>query len=74
MKYSDNDLRNVIALCEQNENSEIAKHLENRCKKALAYRDIFIRITKNEKQFLSLQHDEDMDKDAVDTLTRIIGR
>lgn len=46
MKYTDEDLKNLIALCEQEADRDfLYKHLENRCKKALAYRDRSIRIT-----------------------------
>lgn len=74
MEYTDNDLKNIIALCEQGEESDIATNLANRCKRALAYRDVTIRITKKEKQFLSSLYDEDMDKDAMDTINRITGK
>lgn len=74
MKYTENDLKNIIALCEQDEDdSKIAKNLADRCRKALAYRDITIRLTKNDYQYLRLQYDEDMDKDALFTLNKIMG-
>lgn len=51
-KYTDNDLKNIIALCEQDEDeSKVAKSLVNRCRKALAYRDVAIRLKKNRYRF-----------------------
>lgn len=74
MKYCENDLKNIIALCEQDEgNSKVAKNLAERCKKALAYKDVSLRLTKNDKQYLRLQHDPDMDEDALATLNKILG-
>ena len=73
-KYTDNDLTNIIALCEQDEEeSEIAQRLANRCRKALAYRDISIRLTKTDIDFLKTKYDNDMDEDAKTTLTKIMG-
>ena len=73
MKYTENDLKNIIALCEQDEtDSNIAKNLSKRCEKALAYRDVSIRLTKHDKIFLESQYDEDMDADAKKTLDHII--
>ena len=73
-KYTDNDLKNIIALCEQDENeSKVAKNLANRCRKALAYRDVSIRLTKTDTNFLRLKYDEDMDEDAMFTLNKIMG-
>lgn len=74
MKYTDNDLKNIIALCEQDEDdSKIAKRLVDRCRKALAYRDISIRLTKTDVDFLKLKYDEDMDESAMFTLNKIMG-
>ena len=73
-KYTDNDLKNIIALCEQDEEEfGIAQRLANRCRKALAYRDISIRLTKTDIDFLKTKYDNDMDEDAKATLTKIIG-
>lgn len=74
MKYTDNDLKNIIALCEQDEDdSKIAKRLADRCRKALAYRDISIRLTKTDVDFLKLKYDDDMDESAMFTLNKIMG-
>lgn len=73
-KYTDNDLKNIIALCEQDEDeSKVAKRLANRCRKALAYRDISIRLTKTDVKFLKLKYDVDMDESAMFTLNKIMG-
>jgi len=73
-KYTDNDLKNIIALCEQDEEeSERAQRLANRCRKALAYRDVSIRLTKADVDFLKTKYDNDMDEDAMFTLNRIMG-
>lgn len=73
-KYTDNDLKNIIALCEQDEDeSRIAKRLADRCRKALAYKDISIRLTKIDTDFLKLKYDEDMDENAMLTLNKIMG-
>lgn len=75
MKYSDNDLENVIALCEQDETAgPVAQKLEERCKRALAYRDVGIRFTERDRQFLSTLYDEEMDKDALTTLKKILEK
>lgn len=74
MKYTDNDLKNIIALCEQDEDdSKIAKRLADRCRKALAYRDISIRLTKTDVDFLKLKYDDAMDESAMFTLNKIMG-
>lgn len=70
MKYSDEDLKNIIALCDQ-ENSELSKKLKKRCEKSLAYREMSLRISKIEKQFLQDQFDENMDESAKATLNKI---
>lgn len=72
MKYTDNDFENIIALCELDEN-EAAKSLGERCKKALAYKDISIRITERDKKFLSAFHSSDADLDVLPTLNKIMG-
>lgn len=73
-KYTDNDLKNIIALCEQDEDeSKVAKRLANRCRKALAYRDISIRLTKADVNFLKLKYDVDMDESAMFTLNKLMG-
>lgn len=72
MKYTRNDLENIIAICEQDEDSKIAMNLVQRCKKALAYRDVSLRLTKNDKQLLSLRYEKDMDEDAKKTLENIL--
>ena len=73
-KYTDNDLKNIIALCEQDEEeSEIAQRLAKRCRKALAYRDVSIRLTKADVDFLKTKYDNGMDEDAMFTLNRIMG-
>ena len=73
-KYTDNDLKNIIALCQQDEDeSKVAKSLVNRCLKALAYRDVAIRLTKTDTDFLKQKYDKDMDEDAMFTLNKIMG-
>jgi len=73
-KYTDNDLKNIVALCEQDEEvPEVAQRLANRCRKALAYRDISIRLTKSDVDFLKTKYDNDMDEDAIYTLNKIMG-
>ena len=73
MKYSKNDLENIIAICEQDEgDSKIAKNLAERCRRSLAYRDVPIRLTKNDRQYLTLRYDSDMDEGALLTLNKIM--
>ena len=73
MKYTENDLKNIIALCEQDEgDNKIAKNLAKRCRKALAYKDISIRLSKNDIRYLRLKYEPDMDDDALFTLNKII--
>ena len=77
MKYYDNDdLRNVIALCTQDEKDNcntVAKNLIKRCEKALAYRDIVIRFTKKDREFLLDKMEKGMDESARFTIMRIMG-
>lgn len=72
MKYTDNDLENIIALCEQDENNQ-NKNLASRCKKALAYTYISLKITKRDKEYLKKFYDPEMDQDALLTLKKIMG-
>lgn len=76
MGYLRVDLENIIALCCQDEedyNNPIALNLINRCERALAYRDVSIRFTKRDKEFLMSKYDEDMDLDAKRTIKSICG-
>jgi hypothetical protein len=55
MAYLRVDLENIIALCSQDENdynNPIALSLINRCERALVYRDVSIRLTQRDKEFL----------------------
>ena len=76
MAYLNVDLENIIALCSQDEedyNNPIALSLINRCERALVYRDVSIRFTKRDKEFLMSKYDEDMDLDAKRTIMSICG-
>lgn len=74
MKYTENDLKNIIALCDQDESdNSTAKSLAKRCKNALAYRDVSIRLTKRDRKYLREQYGQDMDSDALFTLDKIMG-
>lgn len=75
MKYTRNDLENIIAICEQEEHSDISvpAKLAKRCRDALAYRDVNIRLKKNDKDFLASMYDEGMDEDAKETLDKILA-
>ena len=74
MKYTRNDLENIIAICEQEKHADISvpAKLVKRCKKALAYRDVTLRLTKQDKEFLQYMYDDDMDADAKNTLQKIL--
>ncbi len=74
MKYSDNDLLNIIALCEQEPKGLLVNNLRRRCIRALAYIDVQIRVTKAERDFLEKLYDEDMDSDAKKTIDYILNR
>ena len=76
MAYLRVDLENIIALCCQDEedyNNPIALSLINRCERALVYRDVSIRLTQRDKEFLRSKYDEDMDRDAKRTIKTICG-
>ena len=76
MAYLNVDLENIIALCCQDEedyNNPIALNLINRCERALAYRDVSIRFTQRDKDFLRSKYDKDMDSDAKRTIMTICG-
>lgn len=74
MKYTRNDLENIIAICEQEKHADISvpAKLAARCKKALAYRDVTLRLTRQDKEFLQYMYDDDMDADAKNTLQKIL--
>ena len=72
--YTEMDLENIIAICEQDEGAPAqAGRLKKRCERALAYRDCEIHITEEDKRFLSQYYDEDMDPEAKETLTKVLG-
>lgn len=72
--YTEMDLENIIAICEQDEGAHAqAGRLKKRCERALAYRDCEIHITEEDKRFLSQYYDEDMDPEAKETLTKVLG-
>lgn len=73
MKYTENDLKNIIAICEQENNSNISVpgKLAKRCRDALAYGDT-IRLTKYDKAYLKSMYDKDMDLDCKVTLDKIL--
>jgi hypothetical protein len=73
MKYSEDDLKNIIAICEQADPISVPGKLAERCRKALAYRDVSIRLTKHDKEYLQYVYDKDMDADAKETLERILN-
>ena len=74
MKYTRNDLENIIALCEQDDNGcEVSKNLVRRCKNALAYNDVSIRLTKRDIKYLRTLYDPGMNQDAMFTLNKIMG-
>lgn len=76
MAYLSRDLENIIALCLQEEedyNNPIALSLINRCERALVYRDVSIRFTQRDKEFLKSKFDEEMDSDAKRTIMSICG-
>lgn len=74
MLYTKDDLENIIALCEQDGNGcKASESLVRRCKNALAYSDVSIRLTKNDKNYLRTLYDMDMDKSAMFTLNKIMG-
>lgn len=74
MKYTETDLKNIIALCEQDgQENGVPARLAKRCRNALAYQDLTMRLTKNDKVYLSSIYDESMDADAMETLKRILA-
>lgn len=75
MKYTEKDLKNIIAICEQENHAvfSVPGKLADRCRNALAYRDVSIRLTKHDRAFLQYMYDKDMDTDAKETLERIFS-
>lgn len=73
MKYSEEDLNNIIALCEQDEPTKHTQSLVKRCEKALAYRDCTIKLNWRDKRYLQSLYDEDMDKSAKKTIEHILN-
>lgn len=70
-KYTDDDLGNLIALCDQEENpSSQAIILKRRCERALAYVDCYLRITRKDKELLQDLYDPDMAPEAKATLNK----
>lgn len=76
MRYKDNDLMNIIAICEQDNPAGVSVpgKLAKRCRNALAYRDVSIKLTRQDKAYLECMYDADMDPDAKKTLERILDR
>lgn len=73
MTYSEEDLKNIIAVCEQDEeNAPLLKNLENRCQKALVYTYYDLKISEKEKSILRWLYDDDMELDAKATLKKIL--
>ncbi len=74
-KYTDDDLENLIALCDQEENpSPQAIILKKRCEQALAYADCSLRITRKDKELLQDLFDPDMDPEAKATLNKCVKK
>lgn len=72
--YTEQDLKNIIAICDQDEDAPMqATRLKDRCEKALAYRDCPLRVTKEDKRMLQYYYDKDMDPDAKATLEKVLG-
>lgn len=73
MSYGKNDLENIIALCDQDETGNlVAIRLSESCKRALAYQNVTLHLTKADREYLQSQYDEKMDPDAKETLHRIL--
>lgn len=72
MKFTDEDLMNLIALCEQEEDTRPFKRLKDRCEKALVYDDVVYRPTEHDIKILRPLYDPDMDESAKETLEKIL--
>lgn len=70
---SQNDVLNLLALCEQ-ENTDYAGKFAFRCKKTLADRNVDIHILQTDINFLKNLYDPDMDADAKRTIEKILER
>lgn len=70
-KFTDEDFKNLIALCEQEDDTRPYNRLKDRCEKALVYSDYEFRITKHDKEILKPLYDPEMDESAKQTLDKI---
>ena len=74
VKYTDDDLENIIALAEQdNSNPSRSESLVRRCSAALAYSYRTIHLHQRDIEFLRSKYDSEMDPGALETLKKIIG-
>ena len=74
VKYSDDDLENIIALAEQdNSNPSRSESLVRRCSAALAYPYRTIHLHQRDIEFLRSKYDPEMDTGALETLKKIVG-
>lgn len=75
MKYTENVLKTIIAICEQDDDSvtSVSGRLATRCRKALACDDVSIRLNRHDKAYLQFVYDEDMDVDTKEILKRILS-
>ena len=74
VKYTDDDLENIIALAEQdNSIPSRSESLVRRCSAALAYSYRTIHLHQRDIEFLRNKCDPEMDPGALETLKKIIG-
>lgn len=72
-KYTDEDLENLIAICDQDEEDpKRAALLKQRCERALAYTYAHMRITIADIEFLKKRYDTEMNQSARQTLDKIL--
>ena len=74
IKYTDNDLENIIALAEQDDsNPSRSESLVRRCTAALVYSYRSVHLHQRDIEFLRSRYDPEMDPGALETLKKIIG-
>lgn len=75
MKLNNNDLENIIAICDQDEGDlRWSISLRKRAERALVYWDVTLRLSFRDILFLRKRYDKDMDEDAKATLDKILSK
>ena len=74
VKYTEEDLENIIALAEQDDsNPSRSESLVRRCTSALVYSYRSVHVNQRDIEFHRSKYDSEMEPGALETLKKIIG-